>query len=80
MKMTLAPELEALIREKVDAGLYRDAEDVVRQALELLDQYDRTPPASALKSAIDRGLDDYEAGRVTVINNEQELEAFFDAL
>ena len=82
MKMTLAPELEELIRQKVDAGLYRDAEDVVRQALELLDQLDRDPVArkAALRAAIKRGLDAYDAGQCTIINNEQELAAFFDDL
>jgi len=30
-----------------------------------------------LKAEIDKGLADFEAGRYTVINNEEELNAFF---
>ena len=80
MKMTLAPELADLIRKKVDAGEYRDdPEDVVRQALELLDRADHDPAlrTARLKAEIDKGLADFEAGRYTVINNEEELNAFF---
>lgn len=36
MQVTLTPALEALIRRKVESGLYGDASDVVRDALRLL--------------------------------------------
>jgi antitoxin ParD1/3/4 len=79
MVVTLTPELEDLVREKVETGLYRDAEDVVRHALQALD---RDPKAreDELKAAIQLGIDDFEAGRFTVINNREELEAFFHDL
>lgn len=41
MNMTLAPELEHQIQDKVDSGLYDNANDVVREALRLLDERDR---------------------------------------
>ena len=76
MSLTLSPELEAEVLKKIESGSYRDADDVVRQALQSLD---RDPQAreQALRAAIQRGIDDYEAGRYTVINNREELEAFF---
>ena len=79
MSLTLSPEWEARVREKVEAGLYRDAEELVRKALESLE---RDPAARAvpLRAAIQRGFDDYEAGRYTVINNLEELEAFFQEI
>ncbi|HEY2708900.1 MAG TPA: type II toxin-antitoxin system ParD family antitoxin [Caulobacteraceae bacterium] len=76
MDLRLSPELGELVREKVESGLYRDADDVLRQALEALD---RDPQArrAALKAAIQKGIDDFEAGRFTAINNREELDAFF---
>jgi hypothetical protein len=49
---------------------------VVRHALEALDR-DPTAREAELKAAIQLGIDDFEAGRFTVINNREELEAFF---
>jgi putative addiction module CopG family antidote len=76
MSLTLSPELEAEVLKKVESGSYRDADDVVRHALQSLE---RDPDAreQALRAAIQRGVDDYEAGRYTIINNREELEAFF---
>lgn len=41
MSVTLTPHLEALVRKKVDTGLYRDADEVLSEALQLLDQRDQ---------------------------------------
>ena len=36
MQVLLTPELEALIRQKVESGLYSDASEVIRDALRLM--------------------------------------------
>lgn len=41
MNVTLSPDLEHLIQDKVDSGLYGDASEVVSEALRLLDERDR---------------------------------------
>ena len=44
MQISLTPELEALVRRKLESGLYGDASEVVREALRLLsarDELDR---------------------------------------
>lgn len=41
VNVSLTPRLEALIREKVDTGLYNNASEVVREALRLLEAKDR---------------------------------------
>jgi hypothetical protein len=48
MKISLSPELERLIEEKVESGLYGSAEEVVRKGLELLKEHERVvhPPPS----------------------------------
>ena len=41
MNVSLTPELEKLINEKVDSGLYQTASEVVREALRLLRERDQ---------------------------------------
>ena len=41
MNVNLTPQLEALVRQKVESGLYGSASEVVREALRLLDEQDR---------------------------------------
>ncbi len=41
MTVTLTPRLEALVQEKVEAGAYGTADEVIEEALRLLDQRDR---------------------------------------
>ncbi len=41
MPIQLTPKAEALIREKVNAGLYDDAESAIDAAFNLLNEYDR---------------------------------------
>lgn len=45
--VSLTPELEALVDRKVASGRYRSASEVVRAALRLLDERERSldPPA-----------------------------------
>ena len=40
MNVSLTPELEALVNDKVRSGLYQTASEVVREALRLLKQRD----------------------------------------
>jgi len=40
MNITLSPELETMIREKVEAGEYHDANEVVSQAMRALAKYE----------------------------------------
>ena len=41
MTVTLPPQVEALIQEKVDSGLYPTADAVIEEAMRLLDEQDR---------------------------------------
>jgi antitoxin ParD1/3/4 len=82
MNVSLSPELEDLVREKMATGLYRDESEVVAEALRLLDRLDQPVAASdeALRAEIQKGFDDIAAGRFTRISSKEELIAFFDAL
>ncbi len=59
MNVNLTPQLEELVRSKVASGLYTSASEVVREALRLLEEQDRTKEAKLeqLRGEIRRGLD-----------------------
>ena len=62
MNVSLTPELEKYITEKVESGLYNSASEVIRQALRLLLKEDSEHEAKlqSLRSAIQEGLDSGE--------------------
>ena len=41
MNVNLTPQLEEMVRHKVDSGLYASASEVVREALRLMEERDR---------------------------------------
>jgi putative addiction module CopG family antidote len=41
MVVTLSPQTEALIQQKVNRGEYEDANELVERAVQLLDEHDR---------------------------------------
>lgn len=63
MNVSLTPDLEALIREKVESGRYSSSSEVVREALRLLEQRDRERE-ERLRVALAAGLDDIARGNV----------------
>lgn len=48
MSLTLTPEIEAKIRDRVDSGRYGDAADVISAALRLLEERERSEHLNAL--------------------------------
>lgn len=62
MTLTLTPELEALIQQKIESGGYRDAAEVVHEALRRMDDQDRL---ARLRAAI--AIGDAEIARGDVI-------------
>lgn len=61
MNITLTPELEAMIREKVESGHYSDSSEVVHEALRLLDQQEQLK-REGLRAAIAVGMDEIARG------------------
>src|SRR5260370_7878781 len=58
MNVNLTPQLEEMIRQKVDSGMYNSASEVVRDALRLMDEKDRLRAAKLdqLRQEIQDGL------------------------
>lgn len=65
MNVSLTPELEKMIAEKVASGMYNTASEVVREGLRLIQDRDevRKRKLDALREDVRRGIDDLEAGR-----------------
>ena len=59
MNVNLTPQLEEMVRQKVNSGLYSSASEVVREALRLMDEQDRMRAAKLeqLRQDIRAGLD-----------------------
>ena len=65
MNVSLTPELEMIVEEKVKGGMYNSASEVMREGLRLLQQRDemRETKLKALRVEIQKGIDDLEGGR-----------------
>ena len=61
MNVSLTPELEKLVQEKVASGLYQTAREVVREGLRLLKE--RDDRQTSLREAIQEGLTQLETGK-----------------
>lgn len=78
MSLSLSPELETLIRAKVAEGGYRDANELVADAISLLDE--RSGGLSdEVQRALDAGEADIREGRFTELTTAEQVEAFFKA-
>ena len=61
MNISLTPQLEALVKSKVESGLYGSASEVMRDALRLLEERDRKLlRVEELRAEIKKGLDSGE--------------------
>lgn len=58
MNISLTPELENFIKQKVDCGLYTSASEVIRESLRLLHMYDGIHKQRMIEisHAIDEGM------------------------
>ena len=74
MGVSLTPELEDLVREKIESGRYTNETDVVADALKLLDERDRR---AALEAALEEGEADLREGRFVTVRTKEELDALF---
>jgi antitoxin ParD1/3/4 len=63
MNVSLTPQLEELVKKKVESGLYGSASEVMREALRLLEERDRIRALrlEELRVEIRKGLDSGEA-------------------
>ena len=79
MDVTVPKSLEALVRRKVDEGHYSTEDEVVADALRLMQARDEAAEIkrARLKDAIDRGYQDVAAGKVIGLASDDEIDRFF---
>ena len=70
MNVSLTPELEKLVNERVRSGMYTSASEVVREALRLLNAQEelRRQKLEDLRKEIQIGLDQLDRGEVAPLN------------
>jgi antitoxin ParD1/3/4 len=80
MNVSLTPELEQLVHEKVKSGRYLSASEVVREGLRLLEDRDRLYKArlAELQKEITIGVE--EADRGDLINSEIVMQEIYEDL
>ena len=70
INVSLPPELEARVRQRVESGMYGSASEVIREALRLFEAYEqiKTAKLDGLRQDIAKGLDDIKNGRVKEVD------------
>ena len=71
MNVSLTPELEKLINEKLESGMYTSASEVIRAGLRLLAEQDQLHQVKLdnLKSEIMVGVDQVKSGQTISSKN-----------
>lgn len=72
MNISLTPQLEAYIKQKVETGMYTSVSEVVREALRLMEAQDAVQAIKmdALREDIRRGLASLDNGKGTALDME----------
>ncbi|MCA1624062.1 MAG: type II toxin-antitoxin system ParD family antitoxin [Acidobacteria bacterium] len=75
MNVSLSPELENLINEKVKSGNYNSASEVVREALRLLKEQDELKQIrrEELRREVMKGVEEIRRGKGVVYDSAEEL-------
>ena len=70
MNVSLPPELEARVRQRVESGMYGSASEVIREALRLFEAYEQIKMVKleGLRQDIAQGLNDVKNGHVKEID------------
>lgn len=65
MNVSLTPQLEALVKQKVASGRYNSVSEVIREALRILEERDQLQAMKleALRRDIVQGIDSLDQGK-----------------
>lgn len=73
MHVSLTPELERRIKDKVDSGLYNNASEVVRESLRLMVERDEL--RDRLRAALQIGSEQLRRGEGVPVASEGEFQS-----
>lgn len=82
MEVAIPKSLESLVRRKIEEGHYSTEDEVVADALRLMQARDAMVALkrARLKDAIDRGYEDAAAGRVIPLDTDEQIDELFASL
>lgn len=65
MNVSLTPQLESFVKQKVSTGMYNSVSEVIREALRLLEEKEvlKAMKLEALKADIQDGIDSLDSGQ-----------------
>jgi antitoxin ParD1/3/4 len=78
MSVLLSPQTEEMIREKVESGRYPTADEVVQEALRLLEAHERH--LARLRAELTKGIDQLDRGEGVELTEERMEQIFKRAL
>ena len=83
MHVSLTPELEAIVKNKVESGFYNNASEVVREALrfmEMNNDFVAQMKLDRLRSHLAEGEQQIEEGQGIVLKSKEDTREFFSSL
>lgn len=83
MHVSLTPELEAIVKNKVESGLYNNASEVVREALRFMEMNNDLVcqmKLDRLRSHLAQGEQQIEQGQGVVLKSTEDTRDFFSGL
>lgn len=82
MEVAIPKSLEALVRRKVEEGHYSTEDEVVADALRLMQARDEVVALkrARLIDALERGYEDAAGGRVIALDTDEQIDDFFSSL
>jgi antitoxin ParD1/3/4 len=82
MNISLTPELEKIVKEKVQSGLYNNASEVIREALRFMESSEELIyqiKLEKLRTKLAQGESDIKEGRCATLSKD-DLGLYFDKL
>ena len=78
MELTLAPETQRLVEEKLKEGFYRSADEIVQAAMHALNEREANGLDEETLDEIDEAEDEIERGEVCKLEDvEEDIRAMF---
>ncbi len=76
LHVSLPPQLEELVRRRVESGRYGSASEVVREALRLFEEHEKGSQSrfAAVRQAVRQGITEVERGQTA----ELDIDAFLN--
>ncbi len=83
MHISLTTELESIIKNKVESGLYNNASEVIREALRFMEMNQDVVmqmKLDRLRSNLQAGEDEILKGKGITLKGKEDVSSFFDGI